>query len=257
MDRARALLADASRIVAFTGAGISAESGIPTFRGKDGLWNDVEVETFGTPWGIRALLDNDPGRLASHLLDRADVLLDAQPNAAHKAIADLEQAGRLAGVVTQNVDGLHRDAGSRNIFCLHGDLINWRCVDCRQLHQHSRPGLKQLVQSFTGATTANEILSQIPHCQVCGGLTRPGVVLFGEELPTDQVEGAVDLLARCDLLLVIGTSGVVEPAASFARTVVRRGAPMIELNMEPGDLTSSATVSLFGAAGNILPELIA
>lgn len=258
VDEARRILAASRRIVAFTGAGVSAESGIPTFRDAGGLWERVSPEEFGTPWGIADLVRRRPDRLVEVLAELAGVVLEAEPNPAHQTIGALERAGRLAGVVTQNVDDLHERGGTRTIRKLHGDLGRFRCLGCDRTDMRSREALAAIVRGLTAtaALTADQLLAAAPRCPSCRALERPDVVLFGEMLPESEVEGARRLLADADCLLVVGTSGSVEPAASFARTVVRGGAPMIEINLAPTDLTPLATVSLFAPAGEILPELV-
>lgn len=256
LEHARVLLQQAKRAVAFTGAGISAESGIRTFRGDGGLWNEIDIETFATPWGVQKLLQNEPQTYCKYLDMRAKIIYNAQPNAAHYALARLEQRGILAGIVTQNIDNLHDAAGSKTIFKLHGDLKTWHCLTCGAHAQQSVDDLRQRITAAQAVTTRAEFLALLPRCKVCDGYLRPSVVLFGESLPEDQVHGAMALLGQSDCLLIIGTSGVVEPAASFARQTSRRGVPTIEINLEPSDLSHVASVSLFGKAGEILPELV-
>lgn len=256
LDKARKALAAASQAVAFTGAGISAESGIRTFRGDDGLWNEIDIEQFATPWGVKQLVETEPQRYARYLGMRARILSGAAPNPAHFALADLEAAGKLAGVVTQNIDGLHEAAGTQTIYKLHGDVLTWHCLDCGAQQRFSSAQVIGFIDAVQPAMTKEQFLALAPKCPACFGLIRPTVVLFGEMLPDAQVVGAERLLAKAECLLIVGTSGVVEPAASFARTVARRGVPTIEINLEPSELTRYATVSLFGKAGEILPELV-
>lgn len=255
--QARALLKKARRAVAFTGAGISAESGIRTFRGDGGLWNEVDIETYATPWGVEKLLKTEPQSYCKYLNMRAKIIYGAMPNPAHYALAELEQRGTLAGIVTQNIDNLHDAAGSKNIFKLHGDLKNWRCLSCGSRWQQDSDDLRRRIEAAQAVTSRDAFLALLPRCARCDGYLRPSVVLFGESLPEDQVSGAIELLGQCDCLLVIGTSGVVEPAAGFARQTSRRGVPTIEINLEPSDLSQAASLSLFGKAGEILPLLIA
>ena len=255
-QEAKEILRRSKRIVGFTGAGISAESGIPTFRGEGGLWSNIDIDLFGTPHGIQHLIRTDPVRLVQYLDQRARTMFEASPNPAHQTLADLEKNGRCLGVVTQNVDDLHGAGGSKRIYKLHGDLVTWVCLKCRHRHPFGADRILALIDTIQQVTTPNELLALLPTCDFCDGYVRPSVVLFTEMLPQAEIAGATDILSQTDCLLIIGTSGAVEPAASFARDVARRGVPTIELNMEPSELTHYATVSLFGPAGKLLPALV-
>jgi NAD-dependent deacetylase len=256
LRKARRLLAARSRIAVFSGAGISAESGIPTFRGEHGLWSEAPPEIFGTPWGIMGALQQDPGRLADMLGRILDVLLAAEPNPAHRAIADLDRRGILGGVITQNVDDLHERAGARRIVKLHGDLFRWRCIACGAQRTVERPELAAIRTTLGDAHFAEDLLSLIPICG-CGHRMRPDIVLFGEALPSDALTDARRILGHADAVLVVGTSAVVEPAASLVRDVPAPGVPIIEINLEPSGVSDRAEVSLFAPAGIVLPALVA
>lgn len=250
------ILLEARGAVAFTGAGVSAESGIPTFRGEGGIWKEVPPEEFGTPWGIAHLIRTAPERLFKMLRRIGEILLSAEPNPAHKTLGSWEEKGILKGVVTQNVDDLHELGGTKNIYKLHGDLFRWRCLTCGAIRRFQRKDLQELLERITRSFRhLFDLLELLPHCEGCGALMRPDVVLFGEPLPPQEVAGALHLLEQCDVLLVIGTSGVVEPAAGMARMVHNRGGILIEVNLEPGALTPYSQVHLFGEAGEILPAL--
>ena len=251
-EKARDLIRNAHRIVAFTGSGISAESGIPTFRGEGGIWNTVSVEEFGTPQGVAYLLTRAPDRLLRYLSQMGELVLKAQPNPAHLALAHLEKLGKLLGVITQNVDDLHEQAGTKTVFKLHGDLFRWRCLHCSHTFSFTRQKLLDLLHAME---EKKQIVPLLPRCS-CGGFLRPDVVLFGEALPSEAIAGSIGLLQKCDLLLIVGTSGVVEPAASLARQTLYRGVPAIEINRESTPYSSICSVSLLGKAGEILPQLI-
>jgi NAD-dependent deacetylase len=236
-------LTEAASIVTLTGAGISAESGVPTFRGSGGLWRNYSPEKLATPEAF----DRDP-RLVWEWYDwRRGLIHGAQPHAGHVALAKLEQR-KAAGeqgrrgcftLVTQNVDGLHDRAGSRNLLKLHGDIWRVRCVTC-------------------GAEDRNEVvpLPELPPRCSCGGLLRPAVVWFGEALPLDQWERALEASARADIFLVIGTSAVVYPAAGLAEVARGAGAKLAVVNLEPTPLDYQADWILNGESGQLLPRLI-
>ncbi len=256
LRKARRLLTARNRIAVFSGAGISAESGIPTFRGEHGLWVEAPPEIFGTPWGIMGALQQDPNRLADMLGRILDVLLVAEPNPAHQAIADLERRGILGGVVTQNVDDLHERAGVGTIVKLHGDLFHWRCIACGAHRAVGREDLAAIRAALDNAHLAEDLLALIPTCG-CGHRMRPDIVLFGEALPAEALTAARRILGQADAVLVVGTSAVVEPAASLVRETPAAGVPIIEVNLEPSGITDRADVSLFAPAGIVLPALVA
>lgn len=234
--QAKAWLAQAARVCVLSGAGTSAESGVPTFRGPGGLWRNFKPESLATPEAFH----NDP-RLVWEWYDwRRSVLSQVKPNLGHFALAQLEQ--RLQDrftLVTQNVDGLHNRAGSQRILKIHGDIWWTLCLACNQVQSDFRVPLPELP----------------PHCP-CGGMLRPAVVWFGESLPSLTWEQAQDAARQCDLFLVVGTSAVVYPAASLAPLAQRHGARIIEINMEETPLSGAAELSLRGPSGEILPQLI-
>jgi NAD-dependent deacetylase len=214
-------------VVVFTGAGVSADSGVPTFRGSGGLWRDFRAEDLATPDAFA----RDPLLVWEWYEWRRELIRNARTNAAHDAIARL----RSAVVVTQNVDGLHDRAGSAEIVELHGNIFRVRCT---------REGTTQVHEEAFDALP--------PHCE-CGGLLRPDVVWFGEMLPEEAVARAVNAIRRADLLLVIGTSGVVYPAAGF---VGLHHGLSIEINPEASALSSSCTHAIAAKAAAATPVLV-
>jgi NAD-dependent deacetylase len=226
----------AARIVAFTGAGISAESGIPTFRGPDGLWRNFSPEKLASP---QAFAD-DP-RLVWEWYDwRRQIIHKAQPNPGHRALVEIERrAPERFTLVTQNVDGLHERAGSRNVVKLHGDIWQVRCVSCGGEQRNEQVPLQPLP----------------PHCR-CGGLLRPAVVWFGEALPEDAWDRADEAATRAQIFLVIGTSALVYPAAGLVQVARQAGARVAIVNPDPTPADSLADWVLRGAAGNLLPRLL-
>lgn len=236
IETVRDWLAEAEHAAALTGAGVSAESGVPVFRGPGGLWRRYRPEELATPEAFA----RDP-RLVWEWYDwRRQRVAAAAPNPAHTALARLEQ--RLPGftLITQNVDGLHDRAGSRRILKLHGDLWQVRCTGCGVQRREDAVPLPQLP----------------PRCS-CGVLLRPAVVWFGEALPADVIQAATLAVAQAQLLLVIGTSAVVQPAASLPLIAKEHGARIVEINPERTALSALADVTLCGPAGEWLPRLLA
>lgn len=239
------LLATASNVVVFTGAGMSAESGIPTFRdAQTGLWEQFDPEQLATPAAYRA----DKALVWGWYRWRMTLVERAQPNAGHLAISALERMRPGLVVVTQNVDDLHERAGSSDVVHLHGSLFAPRCFAC------DRPfGLEGAM-----ATHGPQALRvDPPACRHCGGPVRPGVVWFGESLPTQAWSRAERLMQRCDILLVVGTSGVVQPAASLPRVAKRQAKPIVEINPEDSELTAIADVVCKAKAAVALPDILA
>ena len=235
MHAARAWLASAQSVVALTGAGISAESGVPTFRSDGGLWRNFRAEDLATPQAFA----RDP-RLVWEWYDwRRGLIAGTQPNPGHAALARWEQRHPDFALITQNVDGLHDLAGSRRILKLHGEIWRLRCTCCGAEWTDHRVPLPEIP----------------PHCK-CGALARPGVVWFGENLPRGIFEAASSSVSRCGVLLVIGTSAVVYPAAGLIPLARRAGAKVIEVNLDATPLTNEVDVSLRGKAGELLPLLV-
>jgi NAD-dependent deacetylase len=244
LARARAALHDARRVVVFTGAGVSAESGVPTFRGAGGLWNSLRAEELATPEAFA----RDPRLVWEWYAWRRGLVARCAPNAAHHAIARFAASRDGVTVVTQNVDGLHqraaRDAGAGDVVALHGALFGTRCTRC----DHRAAPDEAPVDASSRET--------LPRCPACGALLRPDVVWFGEPLDPAPLARAFDAASRADACLVVGTSALVQPAASVATTAARAGASLVEVNAEATPLSRLATVSLRGAAAALVPELL-
>jgi NAD-dependent deacetylase len=230
------LLFRTSKLAALTGAGVSQESGLRTFReAQTGLWSQHKPEELASPEGFA----RDPKLIWDWYAWRREAIKAVRPNAGHYALVEIENYVPQFTLITQNVDGLHRMAGSRNLLELHGNIQRVRCAEC-----------------YTFADTWGDDTDSVPHCEVCGGLLRPDVVWFGESLPRDQLEGAIVAARSCEVFFSIGTSGVVQPAASLAHAARNRGAMVVEVNVEPTPLTQKATYFLQGRSGEILPELV-
>jgi NAD-dependent deacetylase len=236
LDGARALLRTATRIAVLTGAGISAESGIPTFRdAMTGLWAQFRPEELATPEAFAA----NPRVVWEWYAWRRQKVAQAAPNAGHVALAQLERRVPRFALATQNVDGLHARAGSRDVIELHGNLMEDRCFAEGRL-----------------LSPAEELPGTPPRCAHCGAPVRPGVVWFGEALPAAALATAWAAAQACDVFLCVGTSTAVEPAASLPFVALEAGAAVIEVNPTRTPLSAEATVVLAGAAGEVLPKLL-
>ncbi|MGD8877798.1 MAG: NAD-dependent deacylase [Syntrophobacterales bacterium] len=228
-------LAESKRVAVLTGAGISAESGVPTFRGKDGLWQGFRATDLATPQAFA----HDPKLVWNFYNWRRELLAPLQPNPAHKALVVLEEKIPQFSLITQNIDDLHRRAGSKNLVELHGNIWMVRCTQC---HLVSR---KEQVP-----------LPELPACTECGGLLRPHVVWFGEQLDPTILDKAIAEIRSCDTMLVIGTSALVQPAASFALVAKEQGARVVEINLEVTPYSHKLDLALRGKAGEILPQVV-
>jgi NAD-dependent deacetylase len=239
LEHARSLLADATAVAVLTGAGISAESGIPTFRDAlTGLWENFRPEELATPEAFEA----NPKLVWDWYAWRRARVEEAVPNAGHRALVEIESRCGEGGVdftlITQNVDGLHHAAGSRRVVELHGNIRRVKCFD-----RHH-------------AVVAWPEGDSVPVCPACGSLLRPDVVWFGESLPAEALAAAYAAARTCDVFLCVGTSTVVEPAASLPFIALEARARVIEVNPQPTPLTDRASLSLRGNAAAVLPLLV-
>lgn len=228
-------LSRARSVTVLTGAGISADSGVPTFRGTDGLWRTFRAEDLATPEAFA----RDP-RLVWEWYDwRRELIAKKRPNPAHETVAQMERRFDRFWLITQNVDGLHRDAGSRNLSEIHGNIWMVRCTAC-------------------GLVTENRDvpISILPRCRSCGGLLRPHIVWFGEALSEEDLRASDEALRSCDLCLIVGTSGLVHPAAGFATVAKRAGAFVVEINLDTTAQSGIVDTVLQGRAKEIVPLLL-
>lgn len=236
MHAAREWLQQARSVAVLTGAGVSAESGVPTFRGQNGLWKQYRAEELATPGAFA----RDPKLVWEWYDWRRGVIAQARPNAGHRALVELENRLPSFNLITQNVDGLHELAGNRNVLRLHGSIWTVRCLECGGEREDRRAPLPEVP----------------PRCE-CGGMLRPGVVWFGEALPA-KVWQEAETAARCaDVFLLIGTSAVVYPAAGLAQAAKASGARVVEINIAETALSAGIDEFLKGPSGELLPQLIA
>jgi NAD-dependent deacetylase len=233
LARAADVLRRAARVAVLTGAGVSAESGVPTFRGGGGLWEGSRVEDVATPHAF----DRDPARVWRFYHARRAALRAVQPNPGHRALVELEHRwGEHFTLITQNVDGLHRAAGSRRVLELHGALARVRCTHCGRTEDRG-----------------GEELPALPRCGECGQLLRPDVVWFDEALPDGVWRAGAEAAAACECFLVAGTSAVVYPAAGLIDVARAAGAGVVEVNLESA--AGGGVVGLYGPSGVVLPRL--
>jgi NAD-dependent deacetylase len=221
-------------ITILTGAGVSAESGIPTFRGEDGLWKQYRAEELATP---KAFKEN-PALVWEWYNWRREIIGKAKPNTTHYAIAKLEEISDDFLLITQNIDGLHKLAGSKNIVEIHGNIWETRCTKCEKIKEDRRIPIPIL-----------------PYCE-CGGLLRPNVVWFGESIPSSHIEKALSYLKKTNLFISIGTSSLVQPSASFMLIAKEHSAICAEINLEETPNSHLADIKIYGKAGKILEKLL-
>ena len=238
LARAAEALAGARRVVALSGAGVSRESGVPTFRDAgDGLWENYPIEEVATP---EALAGN-PRRVWEFYEMRRANMSSVAPNPGHRALAEMESLYEEFTIATQNIDGLHQKAGSRDVIEVHGSLWRARCLS----------GCGHVVDPFPYPAPA------VPPPCICGGILRPAVVLFGEAMPREEFGRATVVASRADVALSLGTSSAVWPAAGLPLIAKEAGAFLIEVNPEPTDLSGQFDLSLRGPTGEVLPDLLA
>jgi len=227
-------LKNARSVVFFTGAGISAESGISTFRGKNGIWNKLKPEELAN---FNAFMKN-PDMVWEWYNHRKKIIHESEPNPAHLTIAEMQKHFDDVTVVTQNIDNLHRRAGSNKIYELHGNIERNYCVKCKKFYNEEL-----------------DFSEGVPKCD-CGGLIRPDVVWFGEFLPQDQFKAGEEAAMNADIFFIVGTSAVVYPAAGLVYTAKQSGAVLVEINIKATEVSAFVDYSFLGKAGEILPEIL-
>ncbi|UCD65202.1 MAG: NAD-dependent deacylase [Candidatus Zixiibacteriota bacterium] len=236
VEEIAAIMANCGRCIVLTGAGISAESGVPTFRGKDGLWGKFRAEELAT---MDAFLSN-PAIVWEWYNWRRELMAKVEPNPGHLAITEMESLFDDFTLVTQNVDNLHRVAGTRNILELHGNIHHNKCVECNRSHDPK----------------AQIDPDEIPCCEHCGGKIRPDVVWYGEMLDSAIINAAFQQSERADIFFSVGTSAIVHPAASLPPIAKRSGATLVEVNVEETPISFLADFHVRGKSGEFLPRLV-
>ncbi len=253
IDKAAQLILKKRRVVALTGAGISADSGISTYRDRGGLWDRYPE---GSSGGIMAVLANHPEDSREILTGVFDSIKAARPNQGHRALVDLEKMGYLRSVITQNVDNLHREAGNSCVMEMHGNIYRLRCLKCGRKEILERQQYFEMVaESFKkmDRVSLEDLLPGLPPCS-CGGKTRLDFVAFGE--PVQELAEAQAETMACDLMLILGTSGVVYPAAALPAQAKSHGAILIEINPEKSALTGQCDLFIDGKTDDILPRIV-
>ena len=242
VDKVAALILESSRVVVFTGAGISTESGIPDFRSPDGIWTKFDPDDFT----IQKFMNSEKTRrMQWQMMSEGGLLKDAAPNKAHLAVAELEKLGKLSCVITQNIDNLHQKAGNspEKVFELHGNIKFVRCMSC------------------SGRFPVEEILvrldkEEIPDCQFCQGILKPDAVFFGESLPQKALNDAIKHSRNCDLFIVIGSTLVVYPAAYMPMYAVESGAKLVIINLSSTPIDAKATAVITARAGETMESIV-
>ncbi|MBT3336743.1 MAG: NAD-dependent deacylase [Anaerolineae bacterium] len=255
-------LKKATRIAVLTGAGISAESGLKTFRdAQDGHWSKYRPEDLATPEAFA----RDPKLVWDWYAMRRNKVAEATPNPSHFALVEMEHRVSSFTLITQNVDGYHRQAGSQNVLELHGNIQQVKCYDgCGVVDEWEEPVIAS--EAKQSPSMHKEIAASqkhaprndtgVPRCEKCGAYLRPDVVWFGESLPLGAFDAALEAAANCHIFFSIGTSGLVQPAASLAGEAHRQGAAVVEVNLDPTPLTPYVDFALHGKSGEILPKLV-
>lgn len=239
--QAVSLIQQAQMVVGFTGAGISTASGIPDFRSPDcGLWRGVDPMAVASLVGFR----QNPKAFYDWVRPLTKTTLNAQPNPAHLALARLEQIGKLHSIITQNIDMLHTKAGNKTIYELHGHMREATCIHCFKVYP-AETILKTFLED-----------NEVPLCQHCGGVLKPNVILFGEQLPVREFQNAQDAAKKSDLMIIVGSSLEVAPASDLPTLAYRTGAKLIIINLEPTPADRFAEVVIHAKAAEVLPEIV-
>jgi len=242
VDKVAALILESSRVVVFTGAGISTESGIPDFRSPGGIWTKFDPDDFT----IQKFMSSEKTRrLQWQMMAEGGLLKDAEPNQAHHAVAELEKLGRLTCVITQNIDNLHQKAGSSpdKVFELHGNMKFVRCMSCDR-----RFPVDDILVRLDR--------EEIPDCQFCRGILKPDAVFFGESLPQQVLNDAIQHARHCDLFIVIGSTLVVYPAAYMPMYAVESGAKLVIINLSSTPMDAKAAALITASAGEAMGKIV-
>ncbi len=239
-SQAKERLYSSRKVVVLTGAGISAESGIPTFRDIDGIWSKFSHEEMAS---FDAFFKN-PQNVIEWYKKRREIIEKIEPNEGHFALKRMEQLFQSFHIITQNIDGLHQKAGNKNIVEIHGNIMHNYCINCKKTYN---------ISEFDKLYESNS--EHIPKCQ-CGGIVRPDVVWFGEQLPKEAIEKSFQMAEEADVFFSIGTSSLVKPASDLPIVALHNGAFLIEVNPIKTGLTSYTHLNIQGKSGKVLPQLL-
>jgi NAD-dependent deacetylase len=257
IEEAARILSKATRGSAFCGAGNSEESGIATFRDPGGLWDQVDPVEMGTAKGLISALDKNAEKLLPIFMGMLDSFEQADHNPGHKALADLEAMGILTSVITQNVDNLHREAGSDGVIEVHGNLFRMKCLSCDRIKNVERkPFVREIKEKLSTLSefTLSSMVSLAPVCDTCNSMMRPDVVMFGEAV--QHLPKAFGIAKSADVMLVLGTSGNVYPAAYFPVEAKKSGARIIVINPTENAFTAVTDVYIPMKTGEALPAIV-
>lgn len=236
--KAAEIIKKSKHMIALTGAGISVESGIPDFRSAGGLWDKYDPAIYASIYSFH----NMPEKVWEMIFDMIEITENAKPNNAHLALAELEKMKLLKAVITQNIDNLHQEAGSKNVIEYHGNAKHLVCINCSASYSSSEFEISR---------------RRVPHCDSCGKVLKPSVIFFGENIPERALTESQRHAETADVVLVAGTSAIVYPAAGIPRIAKNLGAVIIEFNLEETELTGDYTdIFIYGSAGKTLPELV-
>jgi NAD-dependent deacetylase len=255
--RAASILAKAENVVASTGAGISAESGIATFRDPGGVWERLNPMEVGNTAGLIDALDRQPQKYVPFFMELLNTLENAEPNAGHLALADLERLGIIKTIITQNIDNLHQEAGNTRVIEVHGNGFRLCCVSCGRREKRDRKDLLKEAKSRIEAIEAfslSAFMKVLPECDACGSMMRPDVVMFGESV--QGLPAAFEAARTCDAMLALGTSGVVYPAAYFPFEAKQAGASVIVVNPNENPFYAVSDAYIPLKAGEALPQIV-
>jgi len=258
--KAAELIVSSRKMTAFAGAGLSQESGIPTFRGDEGIWKNFLPIIYGNPAGLVSAFVFSPGKFREFIDATLKAFVQAEPNPGHLALGELCKAGMLRAVITQNIDDLEKRAGVKEVVQLHGSIYQWRCIQCKEYSTVSREsmiGVAGQLQPDMGRKDLIELGHKIAKCPNCEGWRRPDIVLFGEKLNQEVFFRAVELARSSDLMLILGTSGVVYPAALIPNYARKAGAKIIEINPEESSVSDLAEVKIRSTSAAALPSILA
>jgi NAD-dependent deacetylase len=257
--KAAELIISSKNMTVFAGAGLSQESGIPVFRGDEGIWKNFLPIIYGNPAGLVSAFVFSPGKFREFIDATLKAFVQADPNPGHLALGELSRAGILKAVITQNVDDLEKRAGVKEVVQLHGSIYQWRCIQCKEhstVSRESMIGVAAQLQPGMGRKELIDLGHKVAKCPNCEGWRRPDIVLFGEKLDQEVFFRAVELARASDLMLILGTSGVVYPAALIPNYARKAGAKIIEVNPEDSSVSDLAEIKIRSNSAATLPQIL-